>query len=70
MFLLSFNICFVFANACFMCICLKTAIWLILALFGKRSGFFGEDELATLAQGASKTTSILKKVADFARVHR
>jgi len=31
MFLMSFNIYFVFGYACFMCICLKTAI---------RSGFF------------------------------
>jgi len=28
MFLRSFNIYFVFGYACFMCICLKTAIWL------------------------------------------
>ena len=28
MFLTSFNVCFVCGCACFMCICLKTVIWL------------------------------------------
>jgi len=37
MFLTSFNVYFAFGYACFMCICLKTAIWLFL---GERSGFF------------------------------
>jgi len=32
----SFTVYFVCGCACFMCICLKTAIW----LFGTRSGFF------------------------------
>jgi len=40
MFLTSFNVYFVFGYACFMCICLKTAIWLLLAFFGTRSVFF------------------------------
>ena len=40
----SFHVYFVCGCARFLCICLKTAIW----LFGTRSGFFGEDRLATL----------------------
>jgi len=40
MFLTSFNVYFVFGYACIMCICRKTAIWLFLAFFGTRSGFF------------------------------
>ena len=47
MFLTSLNVYFVFGYACFMCICLKTAIWLF---FATRSGVFGEDMLATLHQ--------------------
>ena len=43
MFLTSFNVCFVFGYAYFMC--LKTAIWLFL---GQDLAFFGEDRLATL----------------------
>jgi len=37
MFLTSFNVYFVFGYACFMCICLKTAIWLFL---GQGLAFF------------------------------
>ena len=37
LFLASFNVHFVFGYPCFMCICLKTAIWLC---FGTKSGFF------------------------------
>ena len=47
-FLTSFNVYFVFGYAWFMYIFLKTAIWLFLAFFGTRSGFFDEDRLATL----------------------
>ena len=35
MFLTSFNVYFVCGCACFMCICLKTAIWLFLAFLDK-----------------------------------
>jgi len=45
MFLTSFNVC---GCACFMCICLKTAIWLFLAFLGQGLSFFGEERLATL----------------------
>jgi len=31
-----------------MCICLKTAIWVFLALLGQGLAFFGENRLATL----------------------
>ena len=41
MFLTSSNVYFVCGCACFMCICLKTSIWVFLA-------FFGEDRLTTL----------------------
>ena len=34
MFLMSFNVCFVFGYAYFVCICLKTAIWLFLIKTG------------------------------------
>jgi len=34
MFLTSFNVYFVFGYACIMCICLKTAIWLVLVKTG------------------------------------
>jgi len=40
MFLTSFNVSFVFGYACIICICRKTTIWLFLAFFGTRSGFF------------------------------
>jgi len=40
MFLTSFNVCFVFSYAFFMCICFKTAICFFLAFLGTRSGFF------------------------------
>jgi len=30
MFLMSFNVYFVFGYACFKCICLKTSIWIFL----------------------------------------
>jgi len=43
MFLTSFNVYFVFGYACFICVCLKTAIRIFLA-------FFGEDRLATLVE--------------------
>jgi len=46
MFLTNFNVYFVFGYAYFMCICLKTAIWLFL---GQGLTFFGEDRLATLS---------------------
>jgi len=46
-FLTSFNVYFVCGCACFVCICLKTAIWLFLAFFGQDLAFFGEDRLAT-----------------------
>jgi len=39
MFLTSFNICFVFVHARFMCICPKTAIWLF---WGIRSAFLAK----------------------------
>jgi len=39
MFLTSFNVYIMFGYACFMCICLKTAISLFLAFFRTRSGF-------------------------------
>jgi len=39
MFLRSFNVYFVFGYACFMCICLKTAIWLFLAFLGQGMAF-------------------------------
>jgi len=48
MFLMSFNIYFVCGCACFMYICLKTAIWLFLTFLGQGLAFFGEDRLATL----------------------
>ena len=48
MVLTSFNVYFVCGCACFMCICLKTAIWLFLAFLGQGLDFFGEDRLATL----------------------
>jgi len=48
MFLTSFNVYFVCGCACFMCICLKPAIWLFLAFLGQGLAFFGEDRLATL----------------------
>jgi len=35
MFLTSLNVCFVCGCACFMCICLKTDIWLFLAFMGQ-----------------------------------
>jgi len=44
MFPTTFNIHFVFGYACFMCICLETAIW----LFWASSGFFVEDGFAAL----------------------
>jgi len=44
-FLTSFNVYFVCGCACFMCICLKTAIW---RFWDKLWIFFGEDRLATL----------------------
>jgi len=43
-----FNVYFVCACACFMCICLKTAIWLFLAFLRQGLAFFGEDRLASL----------------------
>jgi len=46
-FLTSFNVYFVCGCACFVCICLKTAIWLFLAFFGQDLAIFGEDRLAT-----------------------
>jgi len=48
MFLTSFNAYFVLGYACFMCICLKTTLWLFL---GQGLAFFGEDRLATLSKG-------------------
>jgi len=39
-----YNIYFVFGYACFMCICLRTAIWFILTFFETRSDFFGEPD--------------------------
>jgi len=45
MFLTSFNIWFVRGYACFLCIYLKTAIWLFL---GQGLAFFDEDRSATL----------------------
>jgi len=48
MFLTSFKVYFVCGCACFMCICLKAAVWLFLALLGQGLAFFGEDRLATL----------------------
>ena len=50
MFLTSFNACFVFVYACFMCICLKTTVWHFLTFCGTRSVFYGEDKLATLSK--------------------
>ena len=44
MFLTSFNAYFVCGCACFMCICLKTVIW----LFWEKVWLFLEDRLATL----------------------
>jgi len=44
MFLTSFNVYFVCGCACFMCICLKTVIW----LFWDKVWLFLEDRLATL----------------------
>ena len=35
MFLTSFNVYFVFGYACFMCICLKTTIWLFLTFLAQ-----------------------------------
>jgi len=49
MFLISFNVCFVFVCACFMCICLKTTIWHFLPFCGRRP-VFGEDKLTTLSK--------------------
>jgi len=43
MFPMSYDIYFVFGYGCFMCICM------ISNFFGTRSGFFGEDRLATLS---------------------
>jgi len=40
MFLTTFKVYFVFGYACIMCTCRKIAIWLFLAFFGTRSGFF------------------------------
>ena len=40
MFLTSFNVYFVFGCACFMCVCLKTAIWVFLAFLGQGLAFF------------------------------
>jgi len=48
MFLTSFNVYFVCGCACFMCICLKSAISFFLAIWDKVWHFFGEDRLATL----------------------
>jgi len=48
MFMTSFNVYFVFGYAYFMCICLKTAVWLFLAFLGQGLAFFDEDRLATL----------------------
>jgi len=47
---------FVFGNACFICICFKTAIWRFPALFEIRSGSFGEDRLATLFRYEKKNS--------------
>ena len=47
-FLTSFNVYFVCGCACFMRICLKTAIWVSLAFLGEGLAFCGEDRLATL----------------------
>jgi len=41
-------LCVVTGWACFMCICLKPAIWLFLDFLGQGLAFFGEDRLATL----------------------
>jgi len=48
MFLTGFNVYSVFAYACFMCICLKTAIWLFLTFLAQGLFFFGENSLGTL----------------------
>jgi len=48
MFLMSFNVYSVCGCACFMCICIKPAIWLFLVFLGQGLAFFGEDRLATL----------------------
>jgi len=56
MFLTSFNVYFVFSFICFMCICLKTAIWLFL---GQGLTFIDEDRLATLSQLPVQLTGLL-----------
>ena len=40
MLLTHFNICFVFVDAYFMCICLKTTVWHFMAFCGTRSLFW------------------------------
>jgi len=52
MFLTSFNTNSVFGNACFMCICLKTAIWLLW----DKVCLFGKDRSTTLSQSLSSKT--------------
>ena len=61
MFLASFNVYFVFGIACFMCICLKTAIWLFLPFWVTSSGFFGEHRLITLV--GDRSSAIKRKVS-------
>jgi len=56
MFLTSFNVYFVFGNACFMCICLKATIRLFL---GQGLAFYGEDRLADLRKNVQ--TALFKK---------
>ena len=53
MFLMSFNVYFVFGYACIMCICRKTAIWLCL---GHDLAFFGENRLGTLVSSSTLKT--------------
>ena len=40
--------CMLCGCACFVCVCLKIAIWVFLAFLGQGLDFFGEDRLATL----------------------
>jgi len=63
MVLTSFNVYFLIGYAYFMCICCKTAIRLFLAFFGTRSGFFGEDRLATLCRSPLREVSWWPSIA-------
>jgi len=58
MFLTSFYVYFVFGYACFISICLKTAIWIFPAFLEQGLAIFGEDRLATLSHAIIMDKSV------------